>query len=89
MNIEWVGVLAGSCTTGAFAPQAVKILRTRRVEDISLAMYLSFVFGVALWVVYGWSIHSVSVMVSNSITLMFAGSILVMKIALGQNAQIQ
>ena len=85
MNIEMIGLLAGCCTTGAFAPQAVKILKTRRVDDISLAMYLSFVFGVALWVVYGLSIHSIPVVVSNSITLMLSGSILTMKIALGRS----
>lgn len=81
--VELIGVAAGCFTTASFAPQALKILKTRRVDDISLAMYLSFVFGVILWLVYGFEIASASLVVANAITLVLAGSVLVLKIRLG------
>ena len=82
MTIEWIGVLAGCFTTGAFAPQAVRIFRTRRVEDISLAMYVSFVIGTVLWLIYGFDIGSLSIMIANAVTLILAGSVLIMKFLL-------
>lgn len=85
-NVEWIGYLAGCLTTAAFAPQALQILRTRRVEDISLAMYVSFVAGVALWVAYGVAQESIAIVVANSVTLLLAGSVLVMKIVLAGRA---
>jgi MtN3 and saliva related transmembrane protein len=84
-KIEFLGVAAGCFTTGAFAPQALKILRTRRVDDISMAMYVSFVTGVVLWLVYGIAIQSVSLMLANAVTLLLAGGVLVLKIRLGGN----
>lgn len=85
LNMEWLGIAAGILTTGSFAPQAFKILRTRRVEDISLFMYIAFVSGVALWIAYGIAIGSASLVLANVITLLLAGSILVMKIFWGRS----
>lgn len=85
MNLhEWIGFAAGALTTSAFAPQALMILRTRRVADISLAMYASFVSGVGLWVLYGFEINSMAVIVTNSITFLLAGSVLFLKLSLGK-----
>jgi MtN3 and saliva related transmembrane protein len=84
--IEWLGALAGLCTTVSFAPQVIKVYRTRNVADISLAMYVTFVIGVALWLVYGVMIRSFPVAITNAITLVLAGSVLVMKIRFGRQA---
>lgn len=85
LNMEWLGIAAGILTTGSFAPQAVKILRTRKVQDISLFMYIAFVSGVALWIAYGLAIGSASLVLANVITFLLAGSILVMKIFWGRS----
>lgn len=79
---EWLGVVAGCCTTASFAPQAIQVFKTRRVADISLAMYVSFVTGVALWLVYGVLVNSIALIVSNAITVVLAGSVLTMKLLL-------
>ena len=52
-STDLIGYIAMSLTTAAFAPQALHTLKTRDVSGISLAMYLSFTVGVALWLVYG------------------------------------
>ena len=47
---EWIGFIAAACTTFAFVPQAIRVWRTHSVEDISLAMYLILVTGIAMWI---------------------------------------
>lgn len=80
VNAEWLGVIAGCLTTASFAPQALQVIRSRKVADISLAMYVSFVAGIALWLVYGILMHSIALIVSNALTLVLAGSVLTMKL---------
>lgn len=80
---EFIGFLAGALATLAFLPQAVKIFKDRQTRDISLGMYVLFCSGVALWLIYGLLTHSVPLMISNSITLLLAGMVLVLKIKNG------
>ncbi len=51
--IEYIGLLAGFCTTAAFLPQLFKVLKTRETRGISCSMYVIFLFGlvtlVHLW----------------------------------------
>ena len=77
---EWIGFIAAACTTFAFIPQAIRVWRTHSVEDISLAMYLILVTGIALWIVYGARIHSMPVLIANCVTLVLAGAVLVGKL---------
>lgn len=78
--IEYLGLLAGFCTTSSFLPQIIKIVQTRAVHDISKLMYLMFITGLILWVIYGLYRHSWPLVITNSVTLVFACSILIMKI---------
>lgn len=79
MSNEVLGYLAATGTTLAFLPQVVRVWRTRSAEDISLAMYLLFIAGVILWILYGLAIHSLPVIVANSVTLVLASAVLVGK----------
>ncbi|MGB6973847.1 MAG: SemiSWEET family transporter [Terracidiphilus sp.] len=49
-------------------------------RDISLAMFLLFVFGTACWLLYGIGIGSAQVTVANAITLALSFAILVLKL---------
>lgn len=80
---DLIGYLAAILTTISFVPQAWLVWRTRRAENLSLAMYLVFATGVALWLVYGLWIGSWPVVIANAITLILAGFILVMKLRFG------
>ncbi|WFS61484.1 SemiSWEET transporter [Pseudodesulfovibrio thermohalotolerans] len=82
--VEFLGILAGCCTTLAFFPQVLHTWRTRSVADISLRMYLLLTLGVSLWVVYGVLIGSLAVILANVVTLVLAVSILVMKLVFGR-----
>lgn len=84
MNItDWIGSAAAALTTTSFIPQVWKVWRTRHTADISLSMYAMFTLGVALWLCYGILIESWPVVVANSITLLLAGAVLVMKLKFG------
>jgi MtN3 and saliva related transmembrane protein len=84
MNItDWIGSAAAALTTTSFTPQVWKVWRSRHTTDISLGMYAMFTLGVALWLGYGILIESWPVIVANSITLLLAGAVLVMKLKFG------
>jgi MtN3 and saliva related transmembrane protein len=80
---DWIGSAAATLTTTAFIPQAWKIWHTRHTADISLGMYALFTTGVALWLTYGILLAEWPIIIANSITLLLAGSVLVMKLKFG------
>lgn len=80
MLAEIIGGLAAFLTTASFLPQAIKVLRSRETEAISLAMYSMFTMGVTLWGVYGLMTMQWSIIVANAITIVLASVILVMKV---------
>lgn len=79
-----IGFSAAFLTTASFVPQVWHTFRTRDVSGISLAMYCAFTLGVALWLVYGLSLGAWPLVVANTITLMLALAILVMKLRYGR-----
>jgi len=83
LAIKLLGFAAATSTTLAFAPQFVKVWRTRSTEDISLGMFLVLVLGVALWLLYGLLSGDAPLIASNAITLVLAGAILFMKLKYG------
>jgi len=84
MNTEdWIGSTAALLTTTAFVPQALKVWHTRHTADISVGMYALFTLGVALWLTYGILLGAWPIIIANSITLLLAGAVLVMKIKFG------
>ena len=70
--IEIIGYVAAVLTTGAFLPQAIKVIKTRNTKGISLYMYIFFVLGVSLWAVYGFLINDLAIILANCVTLFFA-----------------
>ena len=75
-----IGYLAAFGTTVSFIPQAIKTIRTKDTSGISLLMYLCFITGTTLWLVFGLLSHAMPVVVANVITTGFAAVILVYKI---------
>ena len=80
LHVDIIGYLAACLTTFSFLVQAIKSWRTKDLSGISVGMYTMFASGVALWLVYGLMINSMPLIVTNALTLVFALSILVMKI---------
>ena len=83
MNLDILGYIGAALTTAAFAPQAIKTLKTRDTTGMSLWMYVMFTTGVAFWLAYGIATDSWPMIVANSVTLPLAGSILALKLRHG------
>ena len=81
--ITALGLLAGTLTTIAFVPQLTKTWKTKSAEDISFGMFAIFCTGVLLWLLYGVLIDALPVILANSVTLVLAGAILVLKLRYG------
>lgn len=77
---ENVEIVAAACTTLCWLPQAVKIIREKRTEGISLITQSVFTFGVALWAAYGLLLYNRPILYANGVTLVFALAILILKI---------
>jgi MtN3 and saliva related transmembrane protein len=81
MNIvTGIGLLAGSLTTIAFLPQAIKTWKTKSTRDVSLGMFITFCTGVLLWIIYGLLIEDLPVLMTNIVTFILASTILWFKL---------
>jgi MtN3 and saliva related transmembrane protein len=77
--VDDIGFIAAFCTSTAFIPQLVRVLRLRSARDISLGTFLLFSIGVFLWLLYGIYSGSKPVIASNVATLGLSVSILILK----------
>jgi MtN3 and saliva related transmembrane protein len=75
-----LGFIAGTLTTISFVPQVLHAWRSKRCDDLSWAMLLTFSAGVVLWLVYGLRLWATPVIVANAVTLVLLLIIMGMKI---------
>lgn len=80
---EELGYIAASLTTLSFVPQAVRVIRTRETQAISLTSYAMFCVGIALWLAYGVALRAVPIVAANAVTLVLASTVLALKIRFG------
>lgn len=80
IDINHLGFAAAACTTGAFVPQVLLVWRQRGAPGISIGMYLMFIAGVAMWLLYGLALDSWPMVIANGLTLVLAAAILGMKL---------
>ena len=78
--IDLFGFLAALLTTIAFLPQLYKTWKTKSADDVSLIMLIVFLTGLIFWIIYGFQINSVPILIANIITFIFNLSILILKI---------
>lgn len=80
MNIigELLGYLAGICTAIVFLPQSIQTVKTKNVDGLSLSTYVIYNIGMLSWILYGIYLHSIQMIIFNTISLIFASIILYM-----------
>lgn len=83
-TIDILGLMAAACTTFAFLPQLIKVIKTKSVEDISLSMYLVFISGLIMWLIYGITIHNIPIIAANIITITLSVTIVIFKLKYGK-----
>jgi MtN3 and saliva related transmembrane protein len=79
-GIDLLGYAAGMLTTYAFWPQLQKTWASKSAGDVSLGMLAIFSAGVFLWFLYGLVLHSWPIILTNAITLLLTGAILLLKL---------
>lgn len=77
---ELIGFAAAFLTTAAFIPQALKVYKTRKTDDLSFGLFFMLFVGISLWFIYGLLIGAMPIIAANGITLVFVAYILWMKI---------
>jgi len=77
-SVTLLGLLAATLTTLSFLPQVLKIWRLKTAVGLSLGMFSMFCTGVVCWLAYGLLIGDLPIIVANGITLLLAGTILIL-----------
>lgn len=86
--VELLGFLAGFVSTISFFPQVLKVWKSGSTQGISLGMYIIYLLGLFLWVVYAWLIESHSLLITEAVTAFLVAYILVRKIRQRQAKEI-
>lgn len=79
---EALGFVAGLIGSFAFAPQALKILRERKAEDVSLVTFAMVFAGAVLWTIYGIWRGAPAIVLWNVVAAALAGAVVALKLAL-------
>ncbi len=83
--MNWVsitGIIAAVLTTSAFVPQAWKIIKQRKVKDLSLTMYVMMFTGQFCWLIYGLNLNDFPLILANVVGCSLSGTILGFKLFL-------
>ena len=78
-----LGIIAALLVNIAFFPQFLKSWKTKKTDDISMAMYVVYTAGVVLWLIYGIIIKNLPIILSDTIGLVLVSSVLYMKVRYG------
>lgn len=80
-SVTALGLLAAALTTFSFLPQVIKTWRSKSAEDISIGTFSMLCTGVLCWLIYGLLIEDLPIIVSNVVTFVLAGAVLVQAVA--------
>jgi len=80
MFVLVIGSLAALASMISFIPQAWRVIKTRRTDELSASMWLISSIGFALWTVYGVALRMWPLIIENAVCLVLASFILMMKL---------
>jgi MtN3 and saliva related transmembrane protein len=87
MSITILGIFAGLLTSCSFIPQAYKVIKTKRTQDISIPMYSLCTVGVVIWIIYGLMINDFAIMLTNIVT--FVPTLIILVITINNQMKIK
>lgn len=76
--VELIGYIAGILTLVNMLPQFLKSYKTKKVDDVSFLMVLTYALSMVLWVIYAYFINSKPIMITNSIAFVISSAQLVL-----------
>jgi MtN3 and saliva related transmembrane protein len=81
--VNSIGMTGAVLTTVCWVPQAIKIIRSRETQAISLAGTLAFAVGIAFLLAYGLALRDWPLIASSMVTLALMAPILALKLRHG------
>ena len=66
----YVGIGAGICTAISMLPQLIKIIKTKKADDISYVMVTVLLAGVAAWIWYGVLKRDYPIILTNGVSFL-------------------
>jgi MtN3 and saliva related transmembrane protein len=78
--IEYVGLFGAFLSAITFIPQVIRAWQTKSVGDISLLMLIIVFTSVIVWLVYGFYLHLLPVIIANTIILLLSVVLLYFKL---------
>jgi MtN3 and saliva related transmembrane protein len=81
----YIGIAAGVCTSISMLPQLVKIIKTKKADDISYGMVVVLLVGVAAWIWYGVLRSDYPIIITNSFSLLVNFLVLVFSLRYKKN----
>ena len=76
----YIGYIAAILTTISFVPQAIRVVTTKKTQDISRNTYILLNIGIIFWLIYGFIKIDIPITLANIITLIFSITILIYKL---------
>jgi len=74
-----IGFVAGLFTASSLLPQLIKIIKEKKVEDLSIGMFITLMIGLALWITYGILKKDIPIIATNAFSLLLNISILILR----------
>lgn len=78
--IEYVGLFGAFLSSITFIPQVVKAWKSKSVKDLSIWMLLIVFTSVIVWLIYGFYLNLLPVILANSVILLLSMVLLYFKI---------
>ena len=80
-----IGLIASILTAVCMLPQLVKIVRSKRAQEISWLMLATLLGGVALWTVYGFMKEDYFIVASNGFSLVLNITLMILSLKYKKN----
>tara|TARA_B100000780_G_scaffold105106_1_gene73592 strand:- start:876 stop:1136 length:261 start_codon:yes stop_codon:yes gene_type:complete len=83
--VNYIGIFAGILTTISFIPQVIKVWKSKSTKDLSAWWLLIFCVGVSSWLLYGFLIIDLPIIIANAATIFLLLFIVIAKIIFRNN----
>ncbi|MEP7264751.1 MAG: SemiSWEET family transporter [Bacteroidota bacterium] len=77
-----IGISASIFTAVASIPQLLKLIKVKKADDISSTMLLVLLFGLGLWIYYGFLKEDWILIIANSFSVLVNLSVLLLALDL-------
>lgn len=82
--VDAIGYLGSALVMIGFLPQAWQVIKTKSVEDVSLATYAILVSGAVVWTTYGYLQNDWPIVLTNVVLFVVQLTIVICKLKYGK-----